>query len=321
MKNCQNSLRLLATAHTTRLAAIVVIALPAFATDITWTGGGTDNNWSTAANWDSGIPATGDSVTINLATGGTSHNDVLTTGNYVTNLVFGTDAGAWTLTSAYTSLRLTSVTSASSANQLVDFSVMFSNKRDVTVNGAGILTFNKAAINQTTGNTGGIRKRGTGTLVLAAKNSYTKDTEVQEGTLRLGVADAIASSSAVTLGGGTLDTGGFDQTLNALTITANSFLDFSGGGTLTIASASITNDSTLTLQNFDTTTCSLSFTGGILAGNVSDILLDGHTASIDTNGVVTFTAIPEPATTVLIGGLVILGGILTQRSRPRPPAP
>ena len=35
---------------------------------VTWTGGGGDNNWDTAANWSTdSVPTSGDDVTINIA--------------------------------------------------------------------------------------------------------------------------------------------------------------------------------------------------------------------------------------------------------------
>ena len=49
----------------TVIAAILffVLALPAFAETKTWTGGGTDNKWSTGENWSGGaVPGAGDNA-------------------------------------------------------------------------------------------------------------------------------------------------------------------------------------------------------------------------------------------------------------------
>lgn len=63
----------------TGLLAAAISASPLSAADPVWTGGGGDANWSTAANWDTGVapvPANTDSVTFNGTTQQTSNNDL-----------------------------------------------------------------------------------------------------------------------------------------------------------------------------------------------------------------------------------------------------
>ncbi|NBU69151.1 MAG: hypothetical protein EBS49_05990, partial [Verrucomicrobia bacterium] len=95
--------------------------------------------------------------------------------------------------------------------------------------------------------TGGITKEGAGTMVVsgASPNTFTGASAVNAGTLRLektsgnaisgssigvntggtlllGAANQIANTTAVSLGGGVLDTGGFADAAGKLTVSANS---------------------------------------------------------------------------------------------------
>ena len=70
-----------------------------------------------------------------------------------------------------------------------------------------------------------LTKNGTGTQILSGVNTYTGTTTVNQGTLSLGIANGINSGSPLVLGGGKLATGGFNQSLNTLTLSASSAID------------------------------------------------------------------------------------------------
>jgi len=123
----------------------------------------------------------------------------------------------------------------------------FASARDVTLN-AGGGTFDTSGNNLTmsgdmTG-TGGITKAGAGTLTLTGGNTYTGKTTINGGILGAGVANALGTSTAVTLAntaGAGLDLNNFDQTIGSLagggTTGGNVTL---GTGTLTTGDASST---------------------------------------------------------------------------------
>lgn len=76
------------------------------------------------------------------------------------------------------------------------------------------------------GGTGGFTKTGTGNLTLSAAASYSGVTQFTNGTLTLGVNNALPSGTSLALGSGAtnaiLDTNGFNQTLGSLVNTTNS---------------------------------------------------------------------------------------------------
>ncbi len=123
----------------------------------------------------------------------------------------------------------------------------FASARNVTLN-AGGGTFDTNGNNLTmsgdmTG-TGGITKAGAGTLTLAGANTYTGTTTINGGILSAGVANALGTSTAVSLAntaGVTFDLNNFDITIGSLagggTTGGNVTL---GTGTLTTGDASST---------------------------------------------------------------------------------
>jgi autotransporter-associated beta strand protein len=111
--------------------------------------------------------------------------------------------------------------------------------RTITVT-ANTLTEGGVISNGTTANS--ITKAGAGTLVLNAVNTYTGSTSIGTaggttgGTLALGINNALPST-AVSIYGGTLSLGAFNQTIGALNL----------GGSATGTTASVTGTGTLTL--------------------------------------------------------------------------
>jgi fibronectin-binding autotransporter adhesin len=85
------------------------------------------------------------------------------------------------------------------------------------------------------GGIGAFTKAGSGTTVLTKANTYTGATNIDMGTLQLGVNSAIAPGSAVTIGrGAKLDMAGFTDTVASLTLTGGSVTNSTGTSTLTL---------------------------------------------------------------------------------------
>ncbi|MBK7375305.1 MAG: autotransporter-associated beta strand repeat-containing protein [Chitinophagaceae bacterium] len=87
-----------------------------------------------------------------------------------------------------------------------------------------------------------LTKSGAGTLVLSNANTYTGTTTISAGTLQYGISNAIAAG-AVTVNGGTLDIGTFDDNVGAVTLTSGTIAGTTGvltGTSYTVSSGSVT---------------------------------------------------------------------------------
>ena len=90
---------------------------------------------------------------------------------------------------------------------------------------------------------GGLTKLGSGTLTLAAANTYTGPTDVQAGTLTLETPDAISPHSHITLNGGSLDLNGNTLTSAGITLKSGRI----SNGTLAATAINKTDPGILTL--------------------------------------------------------------------------
>jgi autotransporter-associated beta strand protein len=90
---------------------------------------------------------------------------------------------------------------------------------DTTNASGGVFTYNGSISNPNGGaNTLGLVKLGSGTLLLSGSNTYSGDTFVHAGTLRLGAAGASSPNSALYVApGAVFDANGFQPTFNMVT--------------------------------------------------------------------------------------------------------
>jgi hypothetical protein len=187
----------------------------------------------------------------------------------------------------------------------------------VTANAAGSKVILSAA---SPGYTGATTVAGTGF-------SFGGTASGAAGYLQFGIANAIPNTTGMTLAGGTMDPGGFNQAMSSATLnlTASSTIDFtSGAAILNFANSSgvaWTSGMTLNLKSTGGGNWNLSGDAlevgtdatGLTAAQLAEITFNGTDvgdAGINAQGYVydTFQPIPEPSTLVLglLGGLSVM---------------
>ena len=150
----------------------------------------------------------------------------------------------------------------------------------LTVGGAGNTTVS-GVIGTTTGT---LTKDGTGTLTLSAANTYTGATTISAGALRLGIANAVGASSAVTVAGAaTFDLNGFSDAIGSL----------AGAGTVT---SGVAGAVTLTAGGNNTSTL---FSGILQNGSGTVTLTKAGTGTLTLSGANTYTGVTTVSAGVL----------------------
>lgn len=148
-----------------------------------------------------------------------------------------------------------------------------------------------------------VAKSDTNTWLLTAKNSYSGSTNINNGILRLGVADALPAITSVRLGtgstAGTLDLNGFNQTIAGLTASSNSTtatnqLIIDAGNTLTVngnvtLGANVDNSTTLVTASGGGDLV-VNSTGGIFQVGGATGSTNENFATVDFSGLTNFTA-------------------------------
>jgi fibronectin-binding autotransporter adhesin len=220
----------------------------------------------------------------------------------VLNLV---NNGAWNIDSTASNLTVAGLTG--DATGRFGTSNQTTAGTNLTLSGSGTYTF-PGVIGAITvaGKTGtntifSLTKNGTGTQILTGVNTYTDRTTINQGTLSLGIANGLASASPLVLGGGRLATGGFNQSMNTLTLSASSAIDLGTG-------ASVFNfaDSHLATWTASGTLTIGHWSGNVGVGGGADQLIFG----IDNTGL-TSTQVGQihfqgfTGTTILANGEVV----------------
>jgi fibronectin-binding autotransporter adhesin len=170
---------------------------------------------------------------------------------------------------------------------------------------------------------GELKKAGNGVALLATPAAHTGGTVVNAGTLLLGSSGVLPDAGALTLNGGTLATGGNDEVVGALGITANSILDLGSGTGSEVTFASVSSwTGILSIWNYSGAVWTL--------GN--DKLVFTASSGIDLNKVQFYTdagvtpvgvgggfigneLVPVPETTGALASLLLLGSLAYRERR------
>lgn len=159
----------------------------------TWTGGGADAKWSTAANWSGGVaPTAGDSLVFAGTTRTSSTND-LAAGTSFASIEF--QKGNFTL--AGNSIALSggvTVDSTATTTDTISLNVALGGSATtVDVEGTAL------SVSGTVSGSSGLSKAGAGTLTLSGSNSYSGSTTIAAGALNIRNSGALGSGTAVSV--------------------------------------------------------------------------------------------------------------------------
>ena len=248
----------------------------------------------TVANWQNGVaPTTGSLLVFGAGESQLTNTDDIS-GLSVAEIVF---AGGYSISGA-------AITVTGSAGIGIDNQTGTNTFNDPIALGTSLTLMEDAGQLTLGGIVSGshsLTKGGAGTLVLGGTNSYTGATTITAGTLQDGVANALPTSSTLTVSGtGTFDLNGFAQTVAGLAdggvntgtvtdrgaaanFTVNDVIadSFSGslGGTLALTK---TASGTLTLSNTNTYTGATTVNAGTLLVNGSQ---SGSTVTVNSGAI------------------------------------
>lgn len=237
------------------------------------------------------------------------------------------DAGSNTFSTVYAStLTISSAADATFTDHLGANTFTIAGSGDVTI--AGQVDYGSLILD------------GTGTTTLSgATNNNISSTTVNSGTLVMAQTEGAAINGSLLVNGGTVSFAGDNQipswssvtltegsvlllndtiqSLQSLTISGDSIIDFGGSGsTLSIGAISVTNDAVLTIVNWNTAVDT--FTAQSNPGSsIVQVSFDGGAAAGWTVDSGSITPIPEPAAygAVLVGGLLGFAVWFRRRAR------
>lgn len=257
--------------------AVIAGSVTLNAATVTWDGGGTDNNFNTAANWAGDVVPAVNSDLVFAGTVRTTPSYNGASGNDYNSITFAAGASAFTFSST-NSARLDllyGVTNSSSNDQTVSAVLGLKAGSHVIATGATgkNLTLSGAISDESSAAPGGLEiQANTGTVYLNAANTFTGGVTLTSGTLQLGNAAALGAykSGAVNVvNGGTLNVNSSSANsytlANSLTGAGGSVTDNSSGtnlSTLAVLSTSGTSSYAGVIKNGSTRTLALQKLGG-----------------------------------------------------------
>jgi fibronectin-binding autotransporter adhesin len=169
---------------------------------------------------------------------------------------------------------------------------------------------------------GSITKTGLGTLTFSVANNYSGATLVNGGTLQGGAANVFAAASSTTINnGGTLDLGGFAQTINSVSLAGGTLqhgsltgaVGSTGGAINGLGgTASLTATAgTTTLSGTNSYTGATTVNGGTLFGGVANAFATASSTTINNGGTLDLGGFSQTINSVSLAGGTLQHGSLT----------
>lgn len=306
------TLRSLAVNRIALAISTVVLASFSHAADKVWDfDADPDDHWSNGLNWlDNSQPQSGDAIFFGPSAASTSVNDLAANTSF-SGITFNSGLQVFAITLSGSAVQLTGgITNLDNNNQTISLNVSLTANIGISAENASSGNINMNGVIGESGGTYGFTKTGARTLNLNAVNTYSGGTTLKQGTITLGISDALGTGG-FNFAGGTLNANNkSDSTIGALTLTANSILNLSSGGTagtLTFDSASWTAGN-LTINNWTGTAGNAGTDDRIFvtanpgATFLSHVNFTGFDPGAEwlSGEIVPLTAVPEPTEWALI---------------------
>ena len=175
------------------LALLLAIPTLVKAAPLTWTGGGSDLNWGTTANWQGGAPVASGTADLVFLSGSNTTSTNNLAGLTASSITFNGSsdnhlAGTNLLTIAG------NVVDNTGSWQYIEMPTALLGTISFQVN-SGLLTMSNSIANSTSA--GGINKSGPAWLYLSGANSYTGGSTVSEGLLEFQKTASLPSSGSI----------------------------------------------------------------------------------------------------------------------------
>ena len=303
----------------------------------TWDGGSlVDNNWTTAANWDSDIaPVAGDALVftgssrtspVNDFTAGTNFTSLTLTGASGSSSSFTLSGNALVLTGGSTAIANNSVTPGVGGYTLsISLNITFSTaaptialnittQNGLTIsgnidNGGFLLTASNTGSNTNMNLTGAISgsggfvKTGSAIMAISGNNTFTGGTTISQGTLRVASSTALgASGSTVTINSGVTIDANPTTTLVNYSYVINGSFNYLGTRALNLGSGSVTLNANATITSYGTNDLTI---GGVVSGAYNLIKASTNTGDLAiTNTANTYTGTISSTTNGSSGSII-----------------
>jgi autotransporter-associated beta strand protein len=208
-----------------------------------WDGGGADNNWNTAANWDGDtLPNFASAITFAGPTRLTPSNN-LAANTPIGGINFtNTATNAFTLSGNAITLGGNIVTTAATAalTDTISLAMALNAARTITTN-----TNHHLTISGVISGANNLTKNGAGILTLTGNNTFTGTLDVAAGTVRVSSANGAGANASIFSNSTSTNTVFAATTASALTF-SKSFSLNTGGGAISFGDATGTGDLTFT---------------------------------------------------------------------------
>jgi autotransporter-associated beta strand protein len=288
----------------------LICALPAVA-GTTWDGGGANNLWSAASNWNpDGLPA--NNGTSALAFGGSTRLAPDMDANWnISSLTFNSGAGAFSLSSTsgfVLTIQGGGITNNSASTETINNAITLGTAQTWSAtsgalsfggniaNGGFLLTVSggsNTTVNGVISDTGGLAKTGAGNLTLSGTNTYSGGTAFNAGTVSISSnANLGVAAGGLTFNGGTLQVTGNIIGTRAITMTGAGTFDVALGSMME-QSGVISGNGNLSLTSFGTLILSGSGSNGTGSTSIGGILALRGTVTLGTGNLAFTTGVLE----------------------------